>query len=551
LKNKGTTAALVCCILVLAILAPCPVIAEVSKVRVSAHAPIKEGDIAGAQKEALDTALEKGLEKVLEQLVPERTLAILTPLLEERILPKTEQFITNYQIVNQDVSDLAYTVSLSVTVDTDLLRKNLSRIGVIKAPGSPPLAAQFVTVDAPLGIEQVRALGNAAQKAVGSVLGQSSMVLIPAPDDQDLGFRVIRPPQTAESLASEGLGTLADLSIGVLFGKNGETVISGSTMKIPMTVYLQAVDVQNGALVSEDIRELDVVMGTKDGALLSKDTGKVIAEMAGKLSADLKERYTPGEKTRQPLELVFEGRYRSQSVRNVLGELGLGLGEGTSIIPERFTRESSVYTIWSDRGKDDIVRILSSAQSVKDSFTVLKNEKGVVLNGKNGRARPGVREFGEEVTFYRRLPVPGVENPDDIRKIEYVRWQEQEYNSDAANANAAPTGMGILGRIDPSRDHDLFLFRLPEGVTEISVTVEQSGPGEVQPFIRVFTGDGRLLGEQAAASRGRNIHFTMALEEGISDILLSVEDHLGRYSSMFPYVLTLGVKENGKPDEPS
>ncbi|MBW2440166.1 MAG: hypothetical protein JRH12_06810, partial [Deltaproteobacteria bacterium] len=89
-----------------------------------------------------------------------RPVAEITPLLESRIMPQTERFISHYQIVDQDVSDLAYTVHLSVTVDTDLLRKNLARIGVIKEPGSLALAAVFVTVDAPLGLDHVKSLGG-------------------------------------------------------------------------------------------------------------------------------------------------------------------------------------------------------------------------------------------------------------------------------------------------------------------------------------------------------------------------------------------------------
>jgi hypothetical protein len=549
--KKSTGIAFVCCMAFLVLVMPSTILAEVSRVNVSAHAAITEGDVARAQREALDAALEKGIKEVLGQVIPERTYEILESLLKQRVLPKTELFITNYQIVEQDVSDLALTVDVSVTVDTDLLRKNLAQLGVIKEPGSPPLTAQFITVEAPLGLKHVKTLGISAQDAVGSVLGHSNFIVIPPPEDDELGFRVIRPPQAPEALGSEGLMVLADLAVGILFRKNGETVISGNTMKIPMTLFLQAVDVRTGTLLGVDIQDMDILLGTKDGTLLSKDLGNTLNKMAGRLSLKLREHYHAAEKTRLPIKLIFEGRHQSRTVRNVLGELVFRLDETASVIPERFMESRSVYVVWSDREKSDIIRILSSVRSVREYFNIMEHEEGVVLTGKGGPSEQGVREFGEEVTFYRRLPVPGVENPDDIRKIEYVGWQEQEYNSDVASANAAPIGMGILGRIDPSRDHDIYRFRIPEGVTDISVLVEQSGPGEVQPMVRVFTGDGRLVTERIARSRGRNIYFTIALETGITEILVSVEDHLGRYSSMFPYVLTLGAQENGKPDEPS
>ena len=156
---KATAVITICIVLILALTSH-PAKAEPTKVRVSAHAAIEGGDVAGAQSDAQSEALQKAIEKVLTQIVPERTFAALEPLLAARILPETERFISHYQIVNQDVSDRSYTVHLSVTVDTDLLRKNLVRIGVIKEPGSPALAAVFVTVDAPLGLDHVRSLGT-------------------------------------------------------------------------------------------------------------------------------------------------------------------------------------------------------------------------------------------------------------------------------------------------------------------------------------------------------------------------------------------------------
>ena len=551
MRNIGTAAAFVICVMVLGALTPCPVKAETAKVLVSAFAPITQGDVAGAQSKALKTALANGIEKVLAQIVPERTYEALEPLLKEKVLPRAEQFITHYQIASQDVSDLAYTVKVSVTVDADLLRKNLVRLGVIKEPGSPPLTAIFVTVEAPVGLEHVRSLGSRAQESIASELERSNLTVIPVSENQDLGFRVLRPPQAPEALVSEGIAALADLSVGIVFRKNGEAVVTGSTMTIPMSVHLQAVDVQTGVLVDAGAQETSVKLGTKDGALLSKDLGKLLSEMAVGLSANLRDRYLVGEQKRGSVDLVFEGLHEARSVRIALGELLFRLGESATVVPVRFSRERSIYTVWSDKGEREVYKALSSAGIVSGFFTITEEEGDVVLREKGERAAAGVHEFGEEVTFYRRLPVPGVENPDDIRKVEYVGWQEREDNSGPRSANAAPVGMGILGRIDPPRDQDFFFFRFPEGTDQISIHVEQVGPGEVRPRARVFRDDGRLIDDQKAKSRGKSLFFTLHLQAGITEVLLSVEDHLGRHSSMFPYVLRLGVEGKGQADEPS
>ena len=535
-------------IALIGVLTPHLVMAEATKVSVSAHAPIERGDVAGAQSDAQSEALQKAIEKVLAQVVPERTYAALETLLTARILPQTERFISHYQIVSQDVSDRAYTVHLSVTVDTDLLRKNLARIGVIKEPGSPPLAAVFVTVDAPLGLDHVKSLGTVSHKAVAEALDGVNLVIIPPAEDT--GFRVVRPPQAPEALVSAGLVALADLAVGVLFKKSGDAVVTGSTMIIPMYLSIQAVDVETGTLIDVALQDVEVKMGTRDGTLLSTGLGKNIGEMASRMVGNLTERYLTGEAKRGSVDLVFEGSHDAVTVRNILNEMQFRLGETTSIVPVSFSFDRSRYVIWTSRNVDDVVRILSMLEKKPRPFKVQVQEGGITLTMEDGVTTAGVLEFGEEVTFYRRLPVPGIENPDDIRKIEFVAWQEFEGNSEAGNPNVAPVGMGILGRIDPSRDLDFFRFELPDGAREVSVHVEQTGPGEVRSRVRVYSG-GSLLEDQLARSRGKNLYFTFQINPDMTDFQLSVEDFLGRYSSMFPYVLRVGVSGNKKADEPT
>lgn len=526
--------------------APFPAAAEPTKVRVSAYAPIERGDVAAAQSDAQAQALEQAIEKVLVQIVPERTYNALKPLLNGKIIPQTELFISHYQIIRQDVSDRAYTVHLSVTVDTDLLRKSLARIGVIKEPGSPPLTAVFVTVDAPLGLDHVKSLGTVAQEAVSQALDGTNLVVIPPAEDTE--FKVIRPPQAPEALVSEGLVSLADLAVGVLFKKAGDAIVTGSTMTIPMNISIQAVDVGSGTLVDVALQELEISMGTRDGVLLSEGLGRTISEMALRMSENLLGRYLTGEAERGSVDLVFEGGYDAVTVRHILSEVQFRLGETTSIVPVSFRSQLSRYVVWTSRAVDDVVSVLSSLEKKWKPFKVRVQEREITISMEGQGKTAGVLEFGEEVTFYRRLPVPGIENPDDIRKIEFVAWQEVENNSESGSANIAPVGMGILGRIDPSRDLDFYSFQIPEGARELSVLVEQTGPGEVRSRVRVFS-RGRLLQDRLASSRGRNLYFTFPVGPDSVDLQISVEDFLGRYSSMFPYVLKVGVTGTNKGDE--
>ncbi len=541
MKAFKAAAVFIICIAIVGAVTPYPAAAEATRVRVSARAPIEKGDVAGAQKAARAEALEKAIILVLGQVVPETTYQALEPLLAARILPMTERFISNYQIVSRDVSDLAYEVKLSVTVDTDLLRKNLAQIGVIKEPGSPLLAAVFVTFEeAPLGLDHVRSLGTVAQKAVSDALNSNNLIIIPPPDP-DTGFRVLRPPQALDTLVSKGMASLADLAVGVLFKGNGEAAVTGNTMTIPMDLSIQVVDVGTGTLVDVATRDVEVNMATRGGALLTKDLGKWISETALRVSSTLNERYLKGQTERASVDLILEGPQDAFSVKQILNDLQFRLGETAAIIPMKFSLDRSRYVIWTSRSLNEILQALSRMEGKPVPFRTLVQEGQISLVLDIKMRSSGVLEFGEEVTYYRHLPVPGIDNPDDIRKIEFVSWQESEDNSEADSANIAPAGKGILGRIDPPRDLDFYRFQLPAKAREVSVLVEQTGPGEVRSRVRVF-GAGTLLADQTASSRGRNLYFTFPVRQGMPEFLLSVEDYLGRYSSMFPYVLKVGVK---------
>ena len=80
--------------------------------------------------------------------------------------------------------------------------------------------------------------------------------------------------------------------------------------------------------------------------------------------------------------------------------------------------------------------------------------------------------------------------------------------------------------------------------------VEQTGPGEIRSRVRVFSA-GRLVEDRLANGRGRNLYFTFPVGADMAELQLSIEDFLGRYSSMFPYVLKLGVTGKRKANEPT
>ncbi len=529
-----------------------PFLAHAESYRVSAFSPISRGDMATAQGLALTEAREKAIMLALEKMVPEGAYQAFIPLFEGRILPKKERYITNYKIDYQDVSDLAYTVHLHVNVDTKELQRGLMELGVVKGPGSPPLAAVFVTVSLPANTEQVKVIGELADRAVSRILIENGVTVIP-PGEDDFSFRVLRPPQEAEVLIGEGWKTRADLSIGVLFQLKGEAKWAGKNLTAPVTVSYQVLDVESGTLAGVASQDAVVVMDDETGRILDGDLNQALDALALSVISDIAPLYSRQERERNTTTIHIGGKISPTVLRELNYRMAGSLGEQTSLIPERYAPDGVSMTLLTDRTPEEVADWAGGLQLAGHPVEVQIQPERISITLPPGPEVPvGVREYGEEIPFYRRIPAPGIENPEDLRKVAVVPWQEEEDNGTIALANMAPPGDGILGRIDPSRDRDIFRYILPEGTEAVNVAVEQTGPGEVRPRVRVFDASGRLLKEGRARMRGRGLFLSLTVNRETDQIFLSLEDDLGRYVSKFPYVLSVeAVMSKGQEDEPS
>jgi hypothetical protein len=553
LKRKWSTIILVLYLLLALCGLPSHASEKQDVYRVSAYSPIREGDIAEAQNSAVTAAKEKAIEVALRKIVPEKTFRTLLPLLEVKVFPKFDTFIANYKITNQDVSNLAYTVHISATVDLDLLRKYLTSLGIIKGPGSHPLAVVYVTLDVPAGLDHVKNLGLLATEIVSKNLEKSVATVIPIHPDDEFGFRFIRPPQLRENLLTEGREAMADLAAGIIFQVNDEANWDGNLSSTPLKVSLQWADLATETIASVHFSEVVVNLESEEIGPSNKELIRTLSVLSDNLGSDIQASLGNLEVPRKEHHLSIKGPVSTPVYREFVYGLLSRLGEASDLIPSRFARDEIEMKLWTIKSPEEIGSILDDLKLFGSTiqWELISGEFHLTLSD-DGVEAQGVRELGEEIYFYKRLPVPGVENPEDLKKIELVLWQEEEENGTMPRANMAPIGMGILGRIDPSRDHDLFRFEIPRGAVEISVLVEQTGPNEVQPRVRMFDSSGKLFKDTKARGRGRNTYFSFSINPEIQEIVLSVEDNLNRYTSMFPYVLTVGVKIAEKEDdEPS
>ena len=528
-----------------------PSIAAASEdvIGVSAFSHITAGDVAEAQKSAVLSAKEKAIETALKRILPEVTLQALSSLIEARVVPQAEAFISNYKIENRDVSDLAYSVRLSVTVNMDLLRNALASLGIIKEPGSPPLTAVFITMDIPADLDQVKAIGSVANEIFSSALAKAGATVIPSPEG-DFDFRYIRPPQSVDSLLEGGARALADLALGVVIKAGPKSDQAESPMPTPLFVAYQVLDLRSGAVIGSEEKESAVSLPGQGEIPDLGSLAKFFSVMSDSLVSVVRNYVVSNRVKNRAYKIVLKGAMDAAFYREFTYRLVNQSGDKASIIPDRFSREMTEINFWTAREPGEVSALLGKIRVAGAPLQFQRTSDGFAVTLPGGRkAAVGVREYGENVNFYRRLPFPGVENPEDIKKTELVPWREQEDNGTFFTANLAPPGAGILGKIDPAKDHDLYRFNLPAHTIEMTVHVEQTGPGEFQPRVRIFDSKGELRGDVRARRRGRSLYFVLPVDFETAWIILSVEDNLGRHDSMFPYVLNLGLKGEEKTSQ--
>ncbi|MBN2720195.1 MAG: hypothetical protein JXR72_03730 [Proteobacteria bacterium] len=317
-----------------------------------------------------------------------------------------------------------------------------------------------------------------------------------------------------------------------------------------MEVSLQAVDVRTGVLAGTYTAQEGFILETNKKSALPGHLEETLGRAARSLALKLKDQYFAPRAGTEPTEVIFEGKHEARDVWMVLGEIISRVGKNTRAVPVRFTSDRSVYNVWAEKGRDAVARALDSSRVVSGIFSVAREGEGIILREKGDRRPGGVGKFGRELSFYRNLPIPGAEKPENVRKVQTVAWEEEENNSGPKIANFAPVGEGILGKIDSPGDQDFFLFSLPDGTRRLTIQVEQSGPGEMRPRVRVFGEDGTFLNDEKAGARGGDLTFGFPVPDGTDKIFLCVEDHLGRYPSVFPYVLTVEGEKGKAGGEP-
>ena len=103
-----------------------------SPVRATGVAELKDGNLAGARRAALEDALRQAVEQGVGMLM-HSVSALKDDRLMERIYADVHGCIGSYRIIDEKVSGGLCTVTVEAEVKEDVLRDALSRLGLIKA----------------------------------------------------------------------------------------------------------------------------------------------------------------------------------------------------------------------------------------------------------------------------------------------------------------------------------------------------------------------------------------------------------------------------------
>ena len=96
-------------------------------------ASIREDNIANARADAINDAIKKTVAGALEALLSAEQISINSDIIEENILSKSDQYITNYKVVSEKAIGNIYQVTIEAITSKSKLNEDLLLLGLLSS----------------------------------------------------------------------------------------------------------------------------------------------------------------------------------------------------------------------------------------------------------------------------------------------------------------------------------------------------------------------------------------------------------------------------------
>lgn len=166
---------------------------EIKRVETEGLASIKDGDVAAARDKAIDDALRRAVEQTVGTIVESETMVKNYELLSDRILTRSDGYISGYKILEEKQQEKLYRVKLLVDVGTDRLKDDLDAIGLLIRRMRKPRIMVMITD------ENIQAVGI-FNKYIASISHSEGIMIRKL---REKGFTVVDAVQVKQNLSRD------------------------------------------------------------------------------------------------------------------------------------------------------------------------------------------------------------------------------------------------------------------------------------------------------------------------------------------------------------
>ena len=344
-------------------------------------APLRDGNLSAARKQALADGLRKGVEEyLLRRLGGEAVAGGLSRFVRD-LVPAARDEIANYNMIaEEEVGGESYVVLVRVRVNEQTLESTLEQAGFLRREGPPVKVLLMVS-------QHVSGSGGPAYwwKEPGSGEGLLPVELFLNRAFEELGFslasRTMKAPEggDAEALLNADL-TLEEASE---WGRlcSAEVVVFGSCVQSGdlVSIHLRAVDAASASVLAEQGAQASLSPDLEGPERTRKGIERAVKSAAPPLADRIREAFQPVESDPERLQLTLQGIGSFTLLQQFTRFLRDGVPGVESVTQTRFKGDTVTFSIGYREGVDRFLDSMLNRPELPFPLTARKDESGEIV----------------------------------------------------------------------------------------------------------------------------------------------------------------------------
>lgn len=338
--------------------------ADINSIEVTVTGVIEESDTAGARNDVFGEVMQKALKQTVLALLPPALAAEKSPVLEDRIFPRSGSYINSIEVVKEGISATSpnsYELTATVGISTATLLKDLATLGITpQKKGYPRLLVliEQKNIDEIYWHRQLPKLNNAETKV------RDALWTVGFPFIEQQAFFGSLSEAREKAIYDGDIDTLLNMARlndaqVIIFGRATASRLDnianpGSMASVDANVMLRAIRVDDGQTIStysarSTQTHVDAVIG---GALAIT---RAAEESANQIAGDIIREWTTNKPTGLRITLVVNGLQSDAEINGFKADFQTRIKGVKSLEKRTYSEGTAAFDLLTSYNCDDVI----------------------------------------------------------------------------------------------------------------------------------------------------------------------------------------------------